>query len=310
MLYTIRNASELQGLIGEFGQRVGAKFMVKTMTAPEITDLVHSDSASPQGDVILTSDVVGLETLRRGNLLDRFDSPLLAAVPAAFRAADGSWTGVVARSRNLIYNPNLIQESDLPRSLLALRDPGYRGQLGIGSLAEGGVRLWLAWLMLERGLDASLTFVKDLLANGARLYQLHTEIAAAVANGELALGLVNHTHYADQLARTLSAPLRIAYLDQGAGDMGTLVMPISAAIIRNARHPVAARALLQMMLEHAGQLHLFSMQREFPLAEQSSPELLRLLPPGVKPLDQVRYPRLDIAKIAEIEAKATEVFSP
>jgi len=70
-----------------------------TNAASSLQRLTATPSASPRGDVILTSDVVGLETLRRGNLLDRFDSPLLAAGPAAFRAADGSWTGVVARSR-------------------------------------------------------------------------------------------------------------------------------------------------------------------------------------------------------------------
>src|SRR3712207_9464586 len=46
----------------------------------------------------------------------------LQAVPERFRGPEGEWVGVTGRLRVLVYNTNMVPESDLPASVLDLTD--------------------------------------------------------------------------------------------------------------------------------------------------------------------------------------------
>ena len=51
---------------------------------------------------------------------------VLDAVPDDDRAADGDWVGLTGRVRTLVYNTELVDEADLPGSVLDLTDPRVR----------------------------------------------------------------------------------------------------------------------------------------------------------------------------------------
>ena len=44
-------------------------------------------------------------------------------IPAQYRPESGDWTGFVARSTVLVYNTSMVDEADLPDSIMDLADP-------------------------------------------------------------------------------------------------------------------------------------------------------------------------------------------
>ena len=51
-------------------------------------------------------------------------------MPEAFRPASGLWTGIAARTTVFAYNSALLDEADLPASMLDLAEPEWQGRWG------------------------------------------------------------------------------------------------------------------------------------------------------------------------------------
>jgi iron(III) transport system substrate-binding protein len=308
VIYSARREALMKPLVDAFTAQTGIKVTLKSGSPGELALLIEQERGRSGGDVHFSTDAATAESLRQKGLLEPYVSPNAAGVPAEFKAADGAWTGVIGRSRNIIYNSDLVRPEDAPRSVFALTDPQYRGKVAIASIREGGVRLWLASLLQERGEEFTVKYINDLLANGMQVLPNHTEVTNAVVRGEVALGLANHYYYALEVKKNPGAPLGLIYPDQGPNDAGTLVMPLTVGIIKGAKNPGAARAFVDFALSGEGQLPLTTQESEFPLAE--GVPLGEAAAPGVKPIGEIKRPRTDFAKLAEAEKRAVELFTP
>ncbi len=134
----------------------------------------------------------------------------------------------------------------------------------------------------------------------------HTEVANAVARGEVAVGLNNHYYYVPKAKE--GAPVALIYPDQGAGEIGTLVTPLAVAILKGGQNGAQARAFVDFALSPAGQAPLTTQEQEFPLVPGLG--LGAAAAPGVKSIDQIKRPQLDWVKLAEAEKRAVQLFTP
>lgn len=307
-IYSARREALMKPLVDAFTAQTGITVTLKSGSAGELAQSIEQERGRTGADIYFTTDAATAENLRQKGLLEPYVSPNAATVPAEFKAADGSWTGVIGRSRNIIYNTELVKAEDAPRSVFELTDPKYRHKLAMASIREGGVRLWLASLIQERGEEAATRYINELLANGMKVLPNHTEVTNAVARGEVALGLTNHYYYALELKKNANAPLGLIYPDQGPNDIGTLVTPLTVSIIKGAKNPQAARAFVDFTLSREGQLPLTSQESEFPLAEGAP--LGEANVPGIKPIGEIKRPPTDFVKLAEAEKRAVEIFTP
>lgn len=307
VLYSARKEEFFQPVVNLFQQKTGVNVTVKSGATGELTQLIEQERSSPRGDVFFTTDAGDAETLRTRSLLEPYISPNAGKIPAEFKAADGSWTGVIGRSRNILVNTDRVKPGSAPASVLELVDPKWKDQVAVASIREGGVRLWLASLLVARGEEFTTRYVRDLKANGLRVLANHTEVTNAVARGELPLGLVNHYYYVRKRAEGATS-LHLVYPDQGPTDTGTVVTPISVAIVKGARHPNAARAFVDFILTPDGQLPMARQGQEFPLTPGAP--LGDAGVPGVRSIDQVKRPAAPFIKIAEMQGRAVELFTP
>ena len=58
------------------------------------------------------------------------DKATVDQVPAEFRPSTNKWTGIAARSTVLVYDKNKISADQLPKSMLDLAKPEWKGKLG------------------------------------------------------------------------------------------------------------------------------------------------------------------------------------
>jgi len=264
------------------------------------------ERGSPRGDVFFTTDAGGAENLRLQGLLEPYVSPNAANVPAEFKSPDGAWTGVIGRSRNIMYNTERVKPEDAPDSITDLTDPRWKGQAAMASIAEGGVRLWLAWLLLEKGEAWTVKYVNDLKANGMKVLPDHTDVANAVGRGEVSLGIVNHYYYVFE--KRDGSPVGLIYPDQGEGEMGTLVVPLAVSMIKGAPHPSAAKQFVDFALSADGQQPLTTQESEFPLVEGADLGSAKMQ--DVRTISEIKRPNVDFTELAKAEKRAVELFTP
>ncbi len=306
VVYSARKEELMKPLVEAFEEETGIDVTLKTGKPGELQLQIQQEKGSPAGDVFFTTDAAGAEALRQQGLLEPYKSPNAEQVPAEFKAEDGAWTGVIGRSRNLMYNTELLDSADVPDSILDLTDPKYKDKVAMASIEEGGVRLWLAWLLLERGEEFTQKFVSDLKANGIKVLSDHTAVANAVSSGEIPLGVVNHYYYVPQ--KREGKPVGLVYPDQGADEMGTLVIPLAIGILEGAEHEDTAKRFVDFALSAEGQEPLTTQENEFPLV--AGQHLGAAKVEGVKTIDEIKRPEVNFTELAEAEKRAVELFGP
>ncbi len=305
VVYSARKEELMKPLVEAFEKETGIDVTLRTGKPGELQLQIQQEKGSPGGDVFFTTDAGGAETLRQQGLLEPYKSPNAGNVPAEFKAADGSWTGVIGRSRNIMYNTELVQAADVPKSIFELTQPKYKDKVAMASIEEGGVRLWLAWLMLEKGEEFVQKYVSDLKANGVKVLPDHTAVAEAVAKAEIPYGIVNHYYYVGE--KRENEPVGLVYPDQGANDPGTLVIPLAVGILEGAEHEEAAKKFVDFALSSKGQQPLTEQENEFPLVAGQGLGAAKV--EGVKTIDEIKRPKVDFTELAEAEKRVVEMFT-
>lgn len=305
-IYSARKEELMKPLVDAFVQATGIQVTLKSGAPGELALLIEQERGSPRGDVYFTTDAATTEQLRQKGLLEPYHSLNAANVPAEFKAPDGTWTGVIGRSRNIMINTTQLSVAEAPKSVFDLTQPKWKDKIGMASIREGGVRLWLASLLIEKGEEFTIKYVNDLKANGLKVLANHTEVANAVVRGEFPIGLVNHYYYVPKAKE--GAPVALIYPDQGPNEIGTLVMPLAVGIIKGAKNLEQAKAFVDFALSPAGLAPLTTQEQEFPLVPGAS--LGAAAAPGVKTIDEIKRPKLDWVKLAEATQRVVELFTP
>jgi iron(III) transport system substrate-binding protein len=145
----------------------------------------------------------------------------------------------------IIYNTDLISDdNDAPDSLSDFLDPTNRGKAAIAKPLFGTTATHAAALFASRGPDDAKLFFKNLADNDVAVLAGNATVRDQVAQGEYHFGL---TDTDDAVGALLAGkPVRMVFPDQD-GD-GTLLIPNTVALIKDAPHPEHARALIDFIL--------------------------------------------------------------
>jgi len=171
-------------------------------------------------------------------------SPATTGIPAGFKAADGTWTGFAARARVLLVNTDRIGASARPTSVKDLADPRWKGQIALANPLFGTTTMHAAALFSAWGDADAKAFFEQLKLNDARIASSNGEVKRLVASGEVTFGLAD-TDDANEAIKG-GAPVEVIFPDQDGA--GTLLMPTTAVLIKDAPHPDAARKLIDYLL--------------------------------------------------------------
>ena len=115
------------------GVRVRAVFDTEETKSTGVLNRLIAEGTSPQADVFWSGDPVRPFILIARGMVEPYRSPEAAAIPAAFRAEDGTWTGFAARARVLLVNTELVTPEAMPHSIRDLADPKWKGKTAIAS---------------------------------------------------------------------------------------------------------------------------------------------------------------------------------
>lgn len=275
VIYSGRKEPLIKPVLDNFEKETGIKVILRSGGASELANAIIEEQKSPAADVFIANDAGTMEMLREKGLLQPNASPALKAVPEDLKAKDGSWIGVSARSRVIMYNTRLVKESELPKSIKDLTDPRWKKQVAMAASSnESMIGHITAW-RLTMGDAETEKLLKGLMANQAQSLKGHTEVRKAVGSGEFKLGLVNHYYY--HLQKKEGSPVGVIYPDQGEGQMGVPVNVAGAAIIKGAKNSEAARKFIDYLVKPETQELFAKLNYEIPVVEGVSANEARKL---------------------------------
>ena len=131
VVYNAQHENLVKSWVDGFTKETGIKVTLRNGDDSELgNQLVQEGSASP-ADVFLTENSPSMVLVDNANLFAPLDSDTLKQVPAEYRPAHGRWIGIAARSTVFVYNPAKLSEQQLPKSLMDLAKPEWKGRCGI-----------------------------------------------------------------------------------------------------------------------------------------------------------------------------------
>lgn len=122
-----------------------------------------------------------------------------AAVPADYRAADGTWTGVTGRARVIAYDPQQVPTADVPDSVMDLTGPRWRGQVAIAP-TNASFQAFVTAMRVAEGDEATRRWLDGLVRNDVQRFEKNGLILDAVDAGQVSLGLINHYYWYEKAA--------------------------------------------------------------------------------------------------------------
>lgn len=292
-LYSGQHPQTVDGLIADFGAATGIKVRVHAGEGPEVANQLVEEGADSPADVYFTENSPELMVLEEKGLLADIAPDALASVPKHYSSPTGKWLAVLARTNVLAYNPAVIKESDLPKSMLDLADPAWKDKIAIAPTDADFLPVVGAVIAL-RGKDTALAWLKGLKAN-AQIFDDDEAVAAAVEGGRVAMGLVNN-YYWDRLAVQQGAAntrSKLYYFTNG--DPGAVVNVSGVAVLKSARFPDAAQKFAAYLVSERAQQLLATgkINFEYPLRPGVAPD------PMLKPFAELQPPALDAAKLGD-----------
>lgn len=295
VVYSGRAERLIKPVLDAFQAESGISVQMLTADSTALVNRLKMEGSRSPADVFITNDAGTLERARELHLLQPSDIPeITSTIPQTFRAQDNSWIGLSGRIWVVVYNTTMVKPDDLS-SILELADPQWKGKVAIPSAGSVYLQTGVSVIREAKGEPVTKKFLRGLKENaGTSVYGKNRQIVAAVARGEVAVGLVNHYYIHRHLSKHPDAPIAQLLPDQGKDGMGIVLNAAGIGITTHAKHTSHAKALVKFLISQKGQ-HMFSSgNKEYPLNihVEAAPELL--------PLKSFKVANVPLARLAEL----------
>jgi iron(III) transport system substrate-binding protein len=247
-----------------------------------------AEKDNPQADVYWANEPVRAEVLKQRGIAAAYASPNAEGIPRHFKDPEGCWTGFSSRVRLLVVNKGVREK---PASILAYTDPRWKGRGVITNPLFGTTTDQIAALFTIWGEDRAKTFMEEMKRNGVRISTNNGESADLVAAGHADFSLVDSDDGVNRIRQGNS--IEMIYPDQGEGEMGCMVVPNAAVLIKGAPHPQNARKLIDYLLSKETERKLaFADCAQIPLHQDVD------MPKDLKPISDIKTMQVDFSEVA------------
>ena len=253
VVYSALDREFSEPLLKAYGSTSGAgvrtKFDVEATKTVGLTNLIIAESARPRCDLFWNNEILNTLRLKEKGLLAPYRPSHADDIPATFKDKDGMWYGFAARARIIIVNTKLVALADRPKGINDLLDPRWKGKIGIAKPLFGTTATQAACLFAAWGDLKAKGYYRGLKANGVQVFSGNKQVATAVGAGQIAFGMTDTDDAMGEL--DAGSPVVIVYPDRNPGELGTLFIPNTIAIMKGAAHQKAAEALADHLLSPA-----------------------------------------------------------
>lgn len=280
VLYTSVDEAFARQVIDRFTRDSGIAVQMLTDTeAGKTTGLVkriRSEAAKPQADVFWSGEVFNTILLAREGLLEAYEPPNAADIPARYRDPAHRWTAIGLRARVLAFDREKTPPDALPTRWEQLAEPQHAARLSLANPLFGTTHGHVAAMFALWGEPKARDFLTRLRDGGVRIAAGNSSAVRDVMDGRAAICATDTDDV--WVAQRQHASLDLRYLDLGDG--GTLLIPTSVGLVAGCPHRQPARKLVDFLVSaELERLLAGTDSRNIPVREALREELNLELPP-------------------------------
>jgi iron(III) transport system substrate-binding protein len=301
-VYNAQHESLTQEWVDAFTAETGVKVTMRQGSDTELSNQIVQEGAASPADVFLTENSPAMAQVENAGLFADVDKATIDQVPAEFRPSTGKWTGIAARSTVLVYDKTKISDDQLPKSMLDLAKPEWKGKWA-ASPSGADFQAIVAALLELKGESAAEEWLKGMKEN-FKAYKGNSTAMKAVNAGEVDAALIYHYYYYGDQAKTGENSKNVTPYYFKNQDPGAFLSVSGGGVLKSSKNAAAAQAFLKFITGKKGQ-EVLKNGTSFEYAIASDvPANDKLVP--VKDLEAptVDPAKLNSAKVTELMTKA------
>jgi len=290
VVYNAQHEQLIEELAPAFTEETGIDVQLRNGKDLELSAQLVTEGEASDADVFLTENSPAMSQVEREGLFSELPADIVAPIPEQFRPTSGLWTGFVARSTVLMYNTDLVDESELPTSILDLAEPEWAGRISFSPTGADFQAIVAAVLELE-GEEVTRDWLQGIKDNGT-VYDGNNVVLEAVNAGESEVGIAYHYYYYrdQQEAGEVSDNTALHFFRNQ--DAGAFVSVSGAGVLASSDNKADAEKFVDYLTSEAGQQGLAdSYALEYPL----NPAVK--LDPPVEPFDSLQPPAVNVSEL-------------
>ncbi len=299
-VYNAQHESLTQEWVDAFTKETGIKVTVRNGDDTEMSNQIIQEGKASPADVFLTENSPAMAQVENAGLFADVDKATIDQVPAEFRPSTNKWTGIAARSTVLVYDPAKLTADQLPKSMLDLAKPEWKGKWA-ASPTGADFQAIVAALLELKGEEATTQWLAGMKENFTA-YKGNSTAMKAVNAGEVDAALIYHYYYYGDQAKTGENSKNVKPYYFKNQDPGAFVSVSGGGVLESSKNAEAAQKFLTFITGKTGQ-EILKNGTSFEYAIASGvPSNDKLVP-----LKDLQAPTVDPAKLNS--AKVTELMT-
>ncbi|PBJ24172.1 Fe(3+)-binding periplasmic protein precursor [Pseudomonas sp. ACN8] len=300
VVYNAQHEGLTKAWVEGFTQETGIPVTLRNGDDTEMGNQIVQEGAASPADVFLTENSPAMVLVDNAGLFAPVDKATLEQVDSAYRPAHGKWVGIAARSTVFVYNPSKLPEADLPKSIMDLASPSWKGRWG-ASPGGADFQAIVAAILQQKGEAATLDWLKGMKTNYAN-YRGNSSVLKAVNAGQIDSGVIYHYYSLVDQSKTgeNSKNTTLHYFKHK--DPGAFVSISGGGVLASSKHQEQAQAFLKYITGKDGQAVLKNGKSfEYAVGKDAASN------PKLVPLNQLDAPTVDASKLDS--KKAVELMT-
>jgi iron(III) transport system substrate-binding protein len=290
VVYNAQHEALTQEWADGFSKQTGIKITLRNGSDTELGNQLLQEGAASPADVFLTENSPAQVLVDTAGLTEKLPQDILDEVPETARPSTGGWVGIAARSTVFAYNTTQLKDADLPKSIMDLADPSWKGRWA-ASPSGADFQAIVAAMLSLKGEDATAAWLKAMKEN-AVVYRGNTAAMKGVNAGEVPGAVIYHYYFFGDKAKTGENSGNVALHFFKGEDPGAFVSVSGGAVLKSSRHKDQALAFLKWIAGKGGQ-DVLKTGTSFEYAIGNGAESNAALPP----LSTLEAPAVDPASL-------------
>ena len=251
VVYNAQHVSLTKLWVEGFTRDTGIKVTVRNGGDSALGNQIVQEGKASPADVFLTENSPAMAMVENAGLFASIDPATLSQVAPAYRPANQKWIAIAARSTVFVYNKSKFPPAELPKSLLDLANPAWKGRWA-ASPSGADFQAIVSAVLEMKGEAATLAWLKGMKEN-ATAYRGNGAVMQAVNAGQIDGGVIYHYyHFIDQ-AKTGENSKNAALHYFKHQDPGAFVSISGGGVLASSKHQEEAQAFLKWITSKPGQ---------------------------------------------------------
>jgi len=232
-----------QAVAAAFTAETGIQANYVRLSGGEAIARLSATGDTPEFDAWFGGGADGHIAADEARFIEHYTSPNADVIPAEYKDADGTWTGIYVGALSFCSNTDVLDQigADAPESWQDLLDPAFKSNIAMAHPGTSGTSYQTLWTQVELNdgdEDAAMDYFSKLHSNVLQYSKSGSAPGQMAGRGEIATGII----FAQDCQKFINegfTNLTTTFPEEGMTyEVGAV------SLLKNAKHPSAAKAFI------------------------------------------------------------------